>query len=323
MEPLIEIPREKWADLRDLYLTNWPEGAEAYILLNIQIANPTLSQEFDFHVYCPDGELANGMVATFEKADYYQVIIQPIGDNIAKIEEALLTTSIVNWNRFLMVPYANATAVDCLERIKHKLGLNLMYNGESKAYKHFLDKGSKLYDFELPPNTYIGPLRPEHIDIVDKTWTYKSKNSHTYFESLMKCSLSYVLYSRSEKGNSGKRKEDDNLDEETKEKNSGGANAGQELNEKQSDVKHLDEPAAWLSVGESGTLSHLYCSEKHRRKGYSEILTKYVVNELLSKGHDAIAYTLEDNTNPKKLFSKLGFKDLGYNQYVMVNKIAW
>ncbi|KAJ2948625.1 hypothetical protein O0L34_g7878 [Tuta absoluta] len=322
MEPLVEIPRGKWAELRDMYLSNWPEGAEAYILLNIQIARPTLGREFDFHVYCPDAEFSNGMVATFEKDDHYQVVIQPIGGNIEKIEAALLTTSIVNWKKFLMVPYANATTVECLERIKHILGLNLLYNAESKAYKHFLDKGSKQYDFVLPPNTYIGPLRPEHIDTVNNTWTYRNKNTHKIFESWMKAGLSYILYSKNGSENSEERNEKDvNLDQETKNKNN--VDASEKLKEKQNDHENLDdEPLAWLSVGESGTLSHLYCSEKHRRKGYSEIITKYVVNELLSKGHDVIAYTLENNLNPKKLFRKLGFKDIGYNQYVMVNKIA-
>lgn len=62
MEPLIEMPKNRWPQLRDLYRASWPEGATASCILQTHICCPALTDAFGFKVYCPDGDINNGIV---------------------------------------------------------------------------------------------------------------------------------------------------------------------------------------------------------------------------------------------------------------------
>lgn len=81
-----------------------------------------------------------------------------------------------------------------------------------------------------------------------------------------------------------------------------------------------NEPMAWVTVNEAGALSHLFCLEPYRRKGYGELITKYACNDILKKGRDVIAYTVENNNNSQKLLLKLGFENIGYDYWVIIVK---
>ncbi|XP_072942721.1 glycine N-acyltransferase-like protein 3 [Epargyreus clarus] len=189
---LVEISRNKWPELRDLYKTVWPRGAAAYCALDTQIANPAISDITNFKVYCPDGDISNGMVAICDSFGYYQLLIHQIND-IAKIEEALEKTNVVDWNRSVVVPSAHPEVVECLERLQKRLGICKTY---TKACKYVLDNTKPLYDLSIhPPESYVGPLKPKHIPLIDKTWSYHSGTTHLFFEVLMNNGMTYVLYS--------------------------------------------------------------------------------------------------------------------------------
>lgn len=64
MDSLIEIDRSKWPELRDLYKQDWPKNAVAFCILDTKISYPDLAETFNFKVYCPDGDIRNGMIAT-------------------------------------------------------------------------------------------------------------------------------------------------------------------------------------------------------------------------------------------------------------------
>lgn len=49
--------------------------------------------------------------------------------------------------------------------------------------------------YRCPPNTYVGSLKLEDIEIVDQSWTYHSAFSHRVLKILMENDLTYVLYS--------------------------------------------------------------------------------------------------------------------------------
>ena len=66
MEMLIELDRSRWVELRDLYRQDWPKNVVASSILDANISCPDLSKAFNFKVYCPEGNIQNGMVATCE-----------------------------------------------------------------------------------------------------------------------------------------------------------------------------------------------------------------------------------------------------------------
>ncbi|RVE47733.1 hypothetical protein evm_007622 [Chilo suppressalis] len=278
MEPLIMMPRNDWPKLQDLYRNYWPQGAEGYRLLDIQIQYPDMNRAFNFNVYCPDGNVNNGMVAISDKEHFYQLYIYPISEDTSAIENALINSKVIDWNRNVCAPSVSTEALVCLKRVAKSLMLQIT---ENKVCKHLLNRDSKREDIaDAPPNTYVAPLKPEHLDLIDRTWTfYTPDHSKQFFEVLTRNGLSYVLYSK---------------------------------------LDH--EPLAWIFIDEAGAFTHLYCLETHRRKGYAEYITKIATYDLLKQGKDILAYTLQDNVRPQKLFNKLGFDFLGTVTWMFLNK---
>lgn len=64
MEPLLEVDKSKWPELCNLFRHDWPKNAVAFCVLNTNMSYPDLSDTFNFKVYCPEGNIHNGMVAT-------------------------------------------------------------------------------------------------------------------------------------------------------------------------------------------------------------------------------------------------------------------
>ncbi|KPJ14722.1 hypothetical protein RR48_06896 [Papilio machaon] len=277
MNSLVAIPVAEWPRLRDLFSIDWPKGAAAYCLLDTSINCPKLSLEFNFKLYCPFGDMNNGMVAVTVQGDDIQVIIRPLRD-VIKIEEALLSTNVIDWSKNIIAPFASPEVTASLVKISNKLNVKIYYE-QNKAITFLLNKTCIPFDISLPENTYVESLKPEHIDIVDKTWTYSSERSKEYFEILMRNDSTYVLYSTEN-----------------------------------------NEPMAWVTVNDAGSLSHLFCLEPYRRKGYGELITKYACNDILKKGRNIIAYTVENNYKSQKLLLKLGFENIGYDYWVIIVK---
>lgn len=68
---------------------------------------------------------------------------------------------------------------------------------------------------------------------------------------------------------------------------------------------------AWITISDAGFLTHLYCEEEHRRKGYGEYITKFACNDQLKKEKDVFCYIVEKNDKSLQLFRKLGFQIIG------------
>ncbi|XP_045777318.1 uncharacterized protein LOC123875507 [Maniola jurtina] len=195
MEPLVEIPRKKWRELRDLYRNNWPEDVVAYCFLDTQISYPNLTEFCNVRVYSPEGDMTSGFVAIYFNQDVvYEVMIHPI-KSINKIEKALAHTKIIKWTEGLFVSSASLVVEECMRRLEKPIGIKVKTEG-NKALKHFLDKSSKQFDIRNnPPDTYVAELKPEHLHIVDQTWTFHSERSYKFFQSLLENHLIYALYS--------------------------------------------------------------------------------------------------------------------------------
>ncbi|VVD01037.1 unnamed protein product [Leptidea sinapis] len=265
-EPLVELPYSKWSTARDAFKENWPSHIVEYSFLDIQLKYPVFQKYLKLKIYCPYGDVTNGIVGISDKEKYYEVFVHPLRERV--MEECLKTTKLISWDRPITVPEASDVALDLLKRISDEL--SILITSDDIAVKHFVTNDSTQYEgISCPPGTYVGPLTSAYLDIVDSTWAYTSDFSRDYFQFLASNGFTYVLYSS----------------------------------------KH--EPMAWLNVGANGDLSHLFCLEPFRRKGYAEFMIKYVVNDLLSRNSNVLAFTVQDNAPAYKMFQKLGFTNDG------------
>lgn len=67
------------------------------------------------------------------------------------------------------------------------------------------------------------------------------------------------------------------------------------------------ELAAWVFIDDGGALMHLFTLPNHRKKGYAEMIFKFVCNSRLRDKKDSFAYCMRGNDNAIKLYLKLGF----------------
>lgn len=81
-----------------------------------------------------------------------------------------------------------------------------------------------------------------------------------------------------------------------------------------------NKPLAWISVNETGALTHLFCVEEYRRHGYGEFIAKFAINEWLKKDKVPLAFTVDGNLRAGKLFRKLGFINVGTVFWILANK---
>lgn len=66
-DSLLPVPIENWADLQKLFKCDWPRGISAYTILETQKMWTTQGHDYGFRVFCPFGEISNGMVALNKK----------------------------------------------------------------------------------------------------------------------------------------------------------------------------------------------------------------------------------------------------------------
>lgn len=72
--------------------------------------------------------------------------------------------------------------------------------------------------------------------------------------------------------------------------------------------KSDDELMSWILLSEFGTLSVLHTVEKHRQKGYAQIVTKQMAKVVaLEKKHDSIATIVPGNKMSENFFKKLNY----------------
>ncbi|XP_053614458.1 uncharacterized protein LOC128677549 [Plodia interpunctella] len=196
VEPLREISVAEWPSLHDLFQSNWPYAVEGYCLLDMLITTPGVATSFNFRVYCPYGSIHKGMIAISETETYHMYICPVKTDNLACMEEVLLATKIINWNKDIIVPSVMPDVMRMIDRVASVLKLEVKCNGFVVKYLKTQDS-LQFADAELPPDTYVGPLRVEHLSMVDATWPFRSETSYNYFQKLMDNNLTHVLYSAS------------------------------------------------------------------------------------------------------------------------------
>ncbi|XP_039759431.1 uncharacterized protein LOC120633308 [Pararge aegeria] len=263
VDPLVYMPVNRWSEIKLAFKSDWPRSISGYLVLETQELISKSGIDYGFKVYCPFGNVNNGIVALNIKNGYYEVIIQCSKDDTSELEDALRKTNIIDWRRCNQVPYAPLHIVDCVERLyKAK---NLKIDHISTTVTYILDNKETPYDVSLPPGFTFDLLTLDSVKLVNDNWPHKYPGSEWYYEMLTKAKLGYGLYN------------------------------GEEL-------------IAWVYIKEMGALGHLYTLDKHRRKGYGELVLKLISNMFLQDKKYTVAFCSEGNSSAANLYTKLGFK---------------
>lgn len=76
---------------------------------------------------------------------------------------------------------------------------------------------------------------------------------------------------------------------------------------------------AWVFIGETGFLTHLYTEETHRGKGYAQFIVKYLSNKEAREGRNVWCHVMEENLNSLNLFRKLEFEVIGRGVWIIAS----
>ncbi|XP_060805511.1 uncharacterized protein LOC106132520 [Amyelois transitella] len=264
-DPLVRIPVQKWSEIQDQFLQDWPRSIAGYYALKIQREWLQRGLKHDFHVYCPYGDIRNGMVAIQSKGPVRELIIQCPSDDTTNIEEALRDTKLIDWSKSYTIPAPPIHITRAINAVLKDINMVIRRPG-TPHYMFLLTKDTPIFeDIRLPKDVTIELLTEEHIDIVDSTWVNKHKGSDWFFQLLVKAQYGFGLF------------QDRQL-------------------------------ACFVFINEVGFLTHLFTLEKFRKKGYADLLLKYVCNKQIKDNKDVYCFVMEGNDSAINLYYKLGFK---------------
>ncbi|XP_030030585.2 uncharacterized protein LOC115447581 [Manduca sexta] len=191
-DPLQLLPVEKWSELQRVFKSDWPRGMPAYYTLETQKRWLEQGFYYGFKVYCPYGDLWNGMVGINEKEGLYEIMILCPRDDTEKLGEALKRTKIINWNRTILVPFAPDHVVTCVNGVIGDFGVKITTTIPSLF--HYLDKTKPKFDVSIPPAITFDYLKEDHIELINSKWPHRYPGSEWYFNQLIVSKNGYGLY---------------------------------------------------------------------------------------------------------------------------------
>lgn len=62
-DPLHFLPTNRWQELKDVFKSDWPRSIAGYKTLETQEHMLSAGVDYGFKVFCPFGDVNNGMVA--------------------------------------------------------------------------------------------------------------------------------------------------------------------------------------------------------------------------------------------------------------------
>ena len=65
---------------------------------------------------------------------------------------------------------------------------------------------------------------------------------------------------------------------------------------------------AWMNLHPPNGMSRLFTLEEHRRKGYANLLTRYLCKRVAQAGHSPYVKIIEGNTASEQFFHHMGFR---------------
>lgn len=197
IEPLIYIKTENWKDLQRTFTKDWPTNIPGYYILEVQRQWIKLGLDYGFKVYCPYGDVENGMVAVNNKAGFNEIVIQCGNEDTSKLEEALVTTKMIDWSKKVTVPYAPLHVVSCVKRALSRIGTEC--RGINQCNSFIIKKGSTPFeDICLPSNVKFENLQEKDVETIDAAWPYRYSTSQWYFRKLISVGTGYGIFENNE-----------------------------------------------------------------------------------------------------------------------------
>ncbi|XP_053606545.1 uncharacterized protein LOC128673003 [Plodia interpunctella] len=197
-DPLVEIPMEKWSDLQKEFQQDWPRSIAGYWALEVQREWRRRGLEHDFHVYCPYGDVRNGMVISQIKGPVHDLLIQCPHDDTTKIQEALQRTNRIEWNRRYVIPCPPSHITQCIQAVMKDIKMVIRRPG-TPHHMFLLPKETPIFeDIRLSEGVTFKMLTEEHIDIVDSTWVNRHTGSDWFFKLLVKAKSGYGIFQNGE-----------------------------------------------------------------------------------------------------------------------------
>lgn len=69
-DPLVSLPMSRWGELKDRFKSDWPRSVSGFTYLENLEEILQLGLDYGLKIYCPFGDLSNGMVAINVKVKY-------------------------------------------------------------------------------------------------------------------------------------------------------------------------------------------------------------------------------------------------------------
>ncbi|XP_023946828.2 uncharacterized protein LOC112052121 [Bicyclus anynana] len=198
VDTLVTMPIDRWSDIKSVFKSDWPRGILGYLLLESQEFLLKSGIDYGFKLYCPFGDINNGIVALNVKNTFYDVLIQCPNDDTNHLEEALKTTKIIDWSKCNQIPTMPKHVMDCVNRVYTAKNLTLTMEDIIEADTFVLDKEVPLYDVRLPPNLTFKHISMDSLKLINDNWPHRYPGSEWYYELLIKSNLGYGLYNEKE-----------------------------------------------------------------------------------------------------------------------------
>uniref|UniRef100_A0A2A4J077 Glycine N-acyltransferase-like protein n=1 Tax=Heliothis virescens TaxID=7102 RepID=A0A2A4J077_HELVI len=193
-EPLQYLPPERWGELQALFKQDWTRGVGGYLVLDVQKQWVNEGIGSNFKVYCPYGEVRNGMVAVIDRiqSGNHEIIIQCPNDDLENLAAALKFTKIINWKHLIKVQYAPNHVQDLLKKLAKEINLEIKLVILTEVF--ILETNTPYTDVNLPEGIHFDLLKNDYLDLVDSTWPYRYQGSASYFKQLIDAKRGYGLY---------------------------------------------------------------------------------------------------------------------------------
>lgn len=179
-DKICEIPTDKWPELRDLFLPDWPRNIYAYNLLENYIRwlgkDPNIK---NLKIYALNDDWSDG---TFVVVDRYQLFLNTMDDNQVRLRKLM---SLLDWSKgFQVHAVLKRYRPLIMEMVEKK---NLAVELEFHTYMQYLPHDEAEHFDETPPEgiTLQRMSTLEHAIQANKAWLYHDEGSLFFIRRLL------------------------------------------------------------------------------------------------------------------------------------------
>ncbi|KAH8412244.1 hypothetical protein KR009_000802 [Drosophila setifemur] len=278
---IIEIGRDRWPELRDLYSSDRTNLTGFDLLEYFINYKPASSQpEESIHIYSTDTDwIAHGNYILIHKllnTDY--VYFNTVKGSLEDLKSLL--SSLDPKIQHLICGYEERFKM-VIEQYWLLRGYNLNNLEHQGTIVYHLpsfqvETCDARLDLDHLDHYIVGYLGTELASLVDQHWTYRSANSLPLIRGFMNTNVSAGVFDTQGK------------------------------------------PLAWCLRSPHGSLSNLHVLSSHRRKGLGSLAVRFMAQKIVASGSEVLATVVFENEGSQKMFEKLGFEAINKLYWAVV-----